>query len=212
MQIRICDKCGKKNPANRFTCVTCGTDISLLPIKIEDEKLTNTNIRYFKICPVCNHEVDIKNEKEKIRQCPYCGNDAIKRLTEDSVQKQEINKEQKINNTENKETDLNLNKAGISALRLINQRDGRDILIPNGKHMIGAYGDIEPEYFWNLNYVSGQHAVIEVTNTEVYVMDNNSRNFTYINGNRIFPNNRNILVDGDILTLADQKFEVSICR
>ena len=55
MQIRVCDKCGKKNPANRFICVTCGTDISLLPIKIEDEKLTNTNIRYFKICPVCNH-------------------------------------------------------------------------------------------------------------------------------------------------------------
>ena len=54
--------------------------------------------------------------------------------------------------------------------------------------------------------------MIEVTNTEVYVTDNNSRNFTYINGNRIFPNNRNILVDGDILTLADQKFEVSICR
>lgn len=65
MQIRVCDKCGKKNPANRFICVTCGTDISLLPIKIEDEKLTNTNIRYFKICPVCNHKVDIKNEKEK---------------------------------------------------------------------------------------------------------------------------------------------------
>lgn len=48
--------------------------------------------------------------------------------------------------------------------------------------------------------------------TEVYVTDNNSRNFTYINGNRLFPNNKNILVDGDELTLADQKFEVSICR
>lgn len=81
-----------------------------------------------------------------------------------------------------------------------------------GKHMIGAYGNIESEYFWNLNYVSGKHAVIEVTNTEVYVTDNNSRNFTYINGNRLFPNNKNILVDGDELTLADQKFEVSICR
>lgn len=57
-----------------------------------------------------------------------------------------------------------------------------------------------------------KHAVIEVTNTEVYVTDNNSRNFTYINGNRLFPNNKNILVDGDELTLADQKFEVSICR
>lgn len=206
MQFKVCDKCGKKNPANRFTCVTCGTDISLLPIKIEDKKLTN--IRWFKICPVCNNEVDIKNEKEKIRQCPYCGNDAIKRLTEDSVQKQEINQEQ----IDNKEKDLNMNDARISVLRLINQRDGKNILISNGKHMIGAYGDIEPEYFWNLNYVSGQHAVIEVTNTEVYVIDNNSRNFTYINGNRLFPNNKNILVDGDELTLADQKFEVSICR
>lgn len=210
MQTRVCEKCGKKNPANRFTCVTCGTDISLLPIEIEDEKLTTT-IRYFKICPVCNHEVDIKNEKEKIRQCPYCGNDAIKRLTEDSVQKQEINQEQ-TDNIENKGTGLNTDEAGISALRLINQRDGRNILIHSGKHMIGAYGDIEPEYFWNLNYVSGQHAVIEVTNTEVYVTDNNSRNFTYINGNRLFPNNRNTLVDGDVLTLANQKFEVSICR
>lgn len=209
MQFRVCEKCNKKNPANRFTCVTCGTDISLLPIKIEDEELTN--IRYFKICPVCNHEVDIKNEQEKIRQCPYCGNDAIKRLTEDSVQKQEIN-EEPIENIEDKEKDFNINDAKISALRLINQRDGRNIVIPNGKHMIGAYGDVEPEYFWNLNYVSGQHAVIEVTNTEVYVIDNNSRNFTYINGNKLFPNNKNLLVDGDVLTFADQKFEVSICK
>ena len=124
MQIRVCDKCGKKNPANRFICVTCGTDISLLPIKIEDEKLTNTNIRYFKICPVCNHKVDIKNEKEKIRQCPYCGNDAIKRLTEDSVQKQEINQEQ-IDNIENKGIELNGSEAGISALRLIKEMEKR---------------------------------------------------------------------------------------
>ena len=159
----------------------------------------------------CKKIKDIKNEKEKIRQCPYCGNDAIKRLTEDSVQKQEINQEQ-IDNIENKGIELNGSEAGISALRLINQRDGKKILIPTGKHMIGAYGNIESEYFWNLNYVSGKHAVIEVTNTEVYVTDNNSRNFTYINGNRLFPNNKNILVDGDELTLADQKFEVSICR
>lgn len=60
--------------------------------------------------------------------------------------------------------------------------------------------------------VSGRHAVIEVTNKEVSIIDNNSKNFTYINGNRIFPNNKNILIDGDVLTLADQKFEVSICR
>ena len=78
--------------------------------------------------------------------------------------------------------------------------------------MIGAYGDIETDYFGNLNYVSGRHAVIEVTNKEVSIIDNNSKNFTYINGNRIFPNNKNILIDGDVLTLADQKFEVSICR
>ena len=157
---------------------------------------------------VCKHEVDIKNEQEKIRQCPYCGNDAIKRLTVDSVQKQEISQEL----TENIEDKEDIDDGSISALRLINQRDGKIILIPNGKYMIGAYGDIETDYFWNLNYVSGRHAVIEVTNKEVSIIDNNSKNFTYINGNRIFPNNKNILIDGDVLTLADQKFEVSICR
>ena len=206
MQFRVCDKCGKKNPANRFTCIECDADISLLPIKTENEKLSS--IRYFKICPVCKHEVDIKNEQEKIRQFPYCGNDAIKRLTVDSVQKQEISQEL----TENIEDKEDIDDGSISALRLINQRDGKIILIPNGKYMIGAYGDIETDYFWNLNYVSGRHAVIEVTNKEVSIIDNNSKNFTYINGNRIFPNNKNILIDGDVLTLADQKFEVSICR
>ena len=175
MQFRVCDKCGKKNPANRFTCIECDADISLLPIKTENEKLSS--IRYFKICPVCKHEVDIKNEQEKIRQCPYCGNDAIKRLTVDSVQKQEISQEL----TENIEDKEDIDDGSISALRLINQRDGKIILIPNGKYMIGAYGDIETDYFWNLNYVSGRHAVIEVTNKEVSIIDNNSKNFTYIN-------------------------------
>ena len=129
-------------------------------------------------------------------------------MTVDSVQKQEISQEL----TENIEDKEDIDDGSISALRLINQRDGKIILIPNGKYMIGAYGDIETDYFWNLNYVSGRHAVIEVTNKEVSIIDNNSKNFTYINGNRIFPNNKNILIDGDVLTLADQKFEVSICR
>lgn len=53
----------QENPANRFTCIECDADISLLPIKTENEKLSS--IRYFKICPVCKHEVDIKNEQEK---------------------------------------------------------------------------------------------------------------------------------------------------
>lgn len=40
------------------------------------------------------------------------------------MQKQEINQEQ-IDNIENKGIELNGSEAGISALRLINQRDGK---------------------------------------------------------------------------------------
>ena len=46
------------------------------------------------------------------------------------MQKQEINQEQ-IDNIENKGIELNGSEAGISALRLINQRDGKKILIPS---------------------------------------------------------------------------------
>lgn len=61
----------------------------------------------------------------------------------DSVQKQEISQEL----TENIEDKEDIDDGSISALRLINQRDGKIILIPNGKYMIGAYGDIETDYF-----------------------------------------------------------------
>jgi predicted RNA-binding Zn-ribbon protein involved in translation (DUF1610 family) len=206
MQIRICPKCNESNPVKSTVCVKCGMDLSLVPVEITEDAKELKKSRLYKICPTCNKQVEIANEKEKVKECPFCGNDAIKKLTEDAVIKEEIT----IDNA-NPVVSENEEKEKIF-VRLTNNADGKEVNIYEGEHIIGAYGDCETEYFWNLKYVGGRHAIIDVSDEGIYITDNNSRNFTYINKKRIFPQKKTEIIDGDIITLADQDFEVRICR
>lgn len=203
MQIRICPKCNENNPVKNIVCQKCRMDLSFVPVKVMEDKEELNRIRLYKICPTCKRQVEISDEKEKIKECPFCGNDAIKKLTADSVVKEEVMAD------DIKE----LQKMPERILvRLINKADGKEVNIYEGEHIIGAYGDCESEYFWNLKYVGGKHAIINVSEEGVFITDNHSRNFTYINRKRIFPEKKMKIVSGDIITLADQNFEVEICR
>lgn len=55
--------------------------------------------------------------------------------------------------------------------------------------------------------VSREHAQIICRGADYYVVDKNSTNFTFVNGNKIQPGQEILLKDGDKIKLADEEFE-----
>lgn len=62
----------------------------------------------------------------------------------------------------------------------------------------------------NNNAVSRIHADIITRNNCYFVKDENSTNGTYVNGNRLSPNEEVQVFDGDIITFANEEFEFNI--
>jgi hypothetical protein len=62
----------------------------------------------------------------------------------------------------------------------------------------------------NNNAVSRIHADIITKNKSFFVKDENSTNGTYVNGNRLSPNEEVQVFDGDIITFANEEFEFHI--
>lgn len=205
MQVRICPKCGAKNPISRFSCESCNADISMEPFLEQKEP----KARMYKICPTCNAHVDIKSKTEIVKFCPVCRSDAIHRLGEEQVETEQAEARQDGGGELLKEDSSEKKRAG-AVLR--NKRDGVCVFVGEGTHMIGAYGDCEPDYFWNLQYVSSEHLIMKVTGEKVFATDNNSKNHSWVNDECLRPYKETELMDGDILKLADQYFEVELCR
>lgn len=57
------------------------------------------------------------------------------------------------------------------------------------------------------NSISRAHAQIICRGTDYYVVDQNSTNFTFVNGNKIAPRQEILLKNGDKIKLADEEFE-----
>lgn len=101
----------------------------------------------------------------------------------------------------------------ISYIEFVNNHDGKVIKIGRGKHILGKLGDVERDYFNEKRYIGRQHAMVVVDETEVYIEDWNSTNGTRINGEVIYKRQGKMrIVNEDIITMADQNFEVRICR
>jgi hypothetical protein len=62
----------------------------------------------------------------------------------------------------------------------------------------------------NNNAISRIHADIITKNNYFFVKDENSTNGTYVNGNRLSPNEEVQVFDGDIITFANEEFEFHI--
>lgn len=101
----------------------------------------------------------------------------------------------------------------ISYIEFINNNDGKVIRIGRGKHILGKLGDVESDYFIEKKYIGRQHAMVVVDGTGAFIEDWNSTNGTRINGEMIYKRQGKMrIVNEDIVTMADQNFEVRICR
>lgn len=83
---------------------------------------------------------------------------------------------------------------------------GTEIKIPAPKCIIGRGDDchLRPQS----DAVSRHHCTIVTTDTEVVVRDNNSRNGTYVNGERV--GEESVLLSGDVLRVGPLEFELII--
>ena len=126
--------------------------------------------------------------------------------TEDKTMQKEVDNEVSISHIEQKHD-------FIRFVELRNMLDGKMIRVYRGTYMLGGLGEIEREYFASDKYVGRQHMMIFVEKDSVAVMDNESKNWTKINGERIVKKDgKKQIESGDQLTLADLTFEVLVCR
>lgn len=230
MQIRQCEKCGKifENLSINI-CDKCGSDIPILFKKIEMDGKNINNGLWYKQCPACGMWHKLQNRNDVTRWCENCGETAINNLGEDRVfsyvqywqmtepdavsdvlDKKKSNEYFEISNRNDLSKTV---KKVIKYVELKNQNDGKVIKINPGRYVLGAFGDIESEYFYPLKYVSGKHLLIYVEEEHVYIMDNNSKNRTQINGEVISKEDGKMeITSEDKVTIADQMFEVVICK
>ena len=227
MQIRVCPECGSKNPIAFFECGNCGRDLTDTPYSDTNANDGIEKKAYIE-CPSCGEKYYIQGGKyKKILLCKKCRSPQINTLTEDDIQYESQDQTKQNTGSEVEEEleisdDNGLKKATgskkqlkdegiISQVLLTNIEDGKKIAVDPGKAVLGAYGDYEPDYFWNLNFVSGRHLIMNVTGDSVKINDTQSTNGTKINGKMIRRAVEYELSNGDILTMGDQDFRVKIC-
>ena len=80
-----------------------------------------------------------------------------------------------------------------------------DIPIHEGTVSIGRKS-VNTITITNDSYVSGRHAEILTDNTGTYLTDLGSTNGTVVNGERLLPNEPQLLLEGDAVQLGQSKF------
>lgn len=148
-------------------------------------------MKEYRICEACDHNNDVS-----YLECEECGADLSY-----------------IHPTVVRETDPAPKKEGVprstvclQTLKLVNSRDGKEILIPFEGGCIGRGGDIFPDYFATNPYISYEHARIQRDNDRYLILDNHSTNGTRLNGSALEKEKRYPLKPGDHLTLANWEF------
>lgn len=85
--------------------------------------------------------------------------------------------------------------------------NGKAINVNKNKFTIGRR---DADYVINSTVVSGLHATVMVDETSSHIIDENSKNGTIINGNRIAPYSKVELKDGDIIQIGKDDLIVKI--
>lgn len=96
------------------------------------------------------------------------------------------------------------NKAkGVPCLK---EKGGEELIELDGKSLIVGRMESFVDYTLKSSAIGKIHAELTEENGEIYLMDCNSRNGTYINDNRLIPNTRQKITHCDIVRFANTEF------
>lgn len=94
------------------------------------------------------------------------------------------------------------------AATLIRKKNGETVTIAKPQFIIGKERQKVDFCIPDNNSVSRSHAAILCRGGVFYIVDNNSLNYTFVNGNKINPGQEVKLNSGDKIRLADEEFEI----
>lgn len=191
MYIKICKNCDKIHELDGCPDVcSCGESLITVAPEVIEEKP-----RYYKECGVCSTRNYVVDGREP-RVCKHCGSDNLFRYP---LKLEEATK----------------NEIGYNNLILIS-RDGNEVklTIIDGT-VIGRLGDVNPKFFFDYPKVGRRHCEFKFKHGKWYVRNVNAVNGTLINGTLINVNRGeesffNELKQGDVISIANAHFEVSL--
>lgn len=101
-------------------------------------------------------------------------------------------------------------QAGNSQAYLIRKKNNERIPINKACFKLGKEKSYVDYFIGDNSYISRGHANILTKNDQYYIVDNNSRNSTYINGRQLTGSVEEKIVSGDRISLANEDFEFII--
>ena len=206
--VKICPKCNHINEVTMDFCVGCGNHIKLvIPTKAAEEKVdkpnkvqntnTSASVKYYKQCRVCGNKNYLDNKDQFIDSCSYCGNEDINDIpTNEEIVKPVVEEKPVVSS------------APVQKGPTFGLKDPNGLIINIcSTCVIGRYGEVNPEYFSQNPYISGNHARIGCQGDRWFIEDLNSTNGTKINGKRCTAGIKYLLKPGFKITLANLDLE-----
>lgn len=108
-------------------------------------------------------------------------------------------------------TSLMIEDAGSkSQIALVRRANGQRTIVAHNNFHIGRGQNLVDLYIdTKTSYIGSDHAYIVIQGREYFVVDNNSKNHTWLNGNQLECSRPYAIHPGDILRFADEYFDVT---
>jgi hypothetical protein len=144
------------------------------------------------ICEYCGHKIQVTNPRELPKDCPNCNSP--------------------LENIHIQEATCSEQSTGLDGLTFTSLETRKDVRFNHADEIVVGREALRPSAIANIEFISGKHCRIEVVDNQYCVTDLGSRNGTFVGTGRIDcgRNPRQVLHDGDILTLGREAFRVKI--
>lgn len=100
-----------------------------------------------------------------------------------------------------------LSAPGAAQPYLVRKKNGEKVYITGSIFRIGKEANYVDYFIGDNSAVSRSHANIVVSGNDYYIVDTNSKNHTYVNGQMIQSNMETLLAHGSTVKLANEEFE-----
>ncbi len=191
-KFKICPICGKKNAPNMVECVECETDLTGVPVGVQEATLAVDSPEEVATSTAGNSMVRIcecgERNAPSARKCKKCGED-ISDIIPVTVEQDDL---------EEQTTHFSLSSLdGEYAYQLVENRT-----------VVGREYSMR-EYLSSKEYVSRKHAEFLIEANKLWIKNFSKTNYTYINNERIADDEYVELHDGDIVSLGGKEINGS---